>query len=615
MAAYAPASTDDALAMLHASLDRLTCADWELAGAAAQRRALLALGAAASKLAVARGEALLAMDSSGGHAADGQPSARAWLRHQARVTRQAARDLCRQGRMLVAHPVLREALAYGELSQSWAGQLADWTGRLPAGEVDAADKILLDAMRAGLDLHPDLARLAQAIYEAVRGQQPDPDGPGDGFDDRHVAMGTTIGGAGKLRGDLSASCAALIEKAFAAFGKSAGPDDLRNPGMRNHDALEAALRLALGAPDIPETSGMKTRAMAVMSLADLLAMDGASALEDAWLTARAGEPGWFFGAGAQAAACAAQITPVVTGTADWDVLSRMADVFLDAHGLSDHGSTCDGQPGPTEHGPHEHGPAKPGPGKRDAAGGLATPSRAESSDGRGTASHRPAEHSRHRCGCTCGGCDCPPPRGLHGPLSPAARLALERTLLALSIRALTGPGGLAGFLRASLLGRPFTGASLVLDVGSTDDIPGHLRRAVILRDKHCQWPGGCDQPASRCEPHHHQPRAHGGPTALWNLDLYCLAHHHHFIHRLGWRIIKHTDGTRDAVSPDGKITRSHHSPSPATGRGSPGTAPPGNSPGTASPGNGQDAAPPGSPLAGDPHGTGRTAHPPPSQHA
>jgi hypothetical protein len=36
MAAYAPASADDALAMLHASLDHLTATDWEVAGSAMQ---------------------------------------------------------------------------------------------------------------------------------------------------------------------------------------------------------------------------------------------------------------------------------------------------------------------------------------------------------------------------------------------------------------------------------------------------------------------------------------------------------------------------------------------------------------------------------------------------
>jgi hypothetical protein len=227
---------------------------------------------------------------------------------------------------------------------------------------------------------------------------------------------------------------------------------------------------------------------------------------------------------------------VVTGTPDWTVLSEMADVFLEAHGLQGHRTR--------EHGTREDGTRE-----------------------RGTRDENTRDNGPGSCGCTCGGCDCPPP-GLQGPLSPAARLALERTLLAMSARALSGPEGLAGFLRASLLGRPFNGASMVLDIGSTDDIPGHIRRAVILRDRHCQWPGGCDRPASQCEPHHLRPRADGGATSLQNLHLYCLVHHHHFIHRLGWRIIHHPDGARDAISPSGKIIRSH--PPASTGQGPPG---------------------------------------------
>jgi hypothetical protein len=518
MAAQAPASTDEALAMLHASLDHLAGTDWQAEGGRGQGLALRSLVAARSKWTVAHGGALTAFGSGGGFAADGHPSPRTWLRHEARLTKLAARDLDVHARRLIAHPVLRAALASGEVSDSWAWQLAAWNDRLPAGQVDAADGILLDATRAGLPLHPDIARLAQAIYETVRGQSPDSDPDDDGYRDRDVRMGTTLGGAGRLKGDLSAQCAVLLAQAFAAFGKNVGADDLRGPGQRNHDALEIALRLALGVPGIPDTSGMKTRAQAVMSLADLLALDGASVVQEAWLAARAGEPGWFCGPAARATACAAQVTPVVTGSPDWNVLGEMADVFLQAHG------------------DREDGDREEGSGPRS-------------------------------CGCTCGGCDCPPP-GLQGRLSPAARLALERTLLAMSVRALSGPQGLAGFLRANLLGRPFAGASLVLDVGSTDDIPDHIRRAVILRDRHCQWPGGCDRPAAQCEPHHLRPRADGGPTSLDNLYLYCLVHHHHFIHRLGWQLIHHPDGTRDAISPTGKVIRSH--PLAGSGQGPPG---------------------------------------------
>jgi hypothetical protein len=180
---------------------------------------------------------------------------------------------------LAAHPLLRDALASAEISESWARQLAIWTDRLPADEVDKADKILIDAARAGLDLHPDIAKLAEAIFEAVRGQRPDVDPEDDGFADRGVRMGVTIGGAGKVTGDLSAPCAALLQQVFATFGKGTGAGDLRNPGQRNHDALETALRLSLGVPGIPDSGGLKTRALAVISLAELLRMDGASVLQ------------------------------------------------------------------------------------------------------------------------------------------------------------------------------------------------------------------------------------------------------------------------------------------------------------------------------------------------
>jgi hypothetical protein len=225
-------------------------------------------------------------------------------------------------RALKEHPLLRDALADGEISESWAGQFARWNDRLPAREMDKADGILLGAARDGLSLRPDIARLAQVIYEAVMGQMPSPDGDGDGRD-RDLRLATTIGGAGKLHGDLSPRCAALLEQVLAAFGKRVGPDDLRSQGERNHDALETALRLSLGTPDVPQSGGMKTQGLVIMTLGDLLRMDGASVLVSEWLaaqdeklrnallTAKAGEPGWLAGDDAAAAGCAARSTSAI----------------------------------------------------------------------------------------------------------------------------------------------------------------------------------------------------------------------------------------------------------------------------------------------------------------
>jgi hypothetical protein len=73
---------------------------------------------------------------------------------------------------------------------------------------------------------------------------------------------------------------------------------------------------------------------------------------------------------------------------------------------------------------------------------------------------------------------------------------LEHQILGKVLQVVSGPGGMASFLRQNLMGKGLNGPSLPLDVGQTDDIPVHLRRLVDLRDQTCQYPGGCDQPAS-----------------------------------------------------------------------------------------------------------------------
>jgi hypothetical protein len=142
--------------------------------------------------------------------------------------------------------------------------------------------------------------------------------------------------------------------------------------------------------------------------------------------------------------------------------------------------------------------------------------------------------------------------------------ALEHQILAKVIAVVSGPGGVASFLRRNLLGKGLGGPSLPLDAGQTDQIPAHLRRLVALRDQTCQHPGGCDQPAAGCEPHHVVHRADGGRTSLANLKDYCWWHHHVLLHELGWALTVHPDGTSQVKSPGGKIIRSH-SPPPRPG--------------------------------------------------
>ena len=65
-------------------------------------------------------------------------------------------------------------------------------------------------------------------------------------------------------------------------------------------------------------------------------------------------------------------------------------------------------------------------------------------------------------------------------------------------------------------------------------VPAHIRRALVLRDRGCTFPG-CDRPASVCDSHHILAWLRGGPTQLENLILLC-GHHHRLIHRSEWTV-------------------------------------------------------------------------------
>ena len=126
---------------------------------------------------------------------------------------------------------------------------------------------------------------------------------------------------------------------------------------------------------------------------------------------------------------------------------------------------------------------------------------------------------------------------------------------------LSGPGGLASFLRRRQLGARLAGPSLPLDIGYSETIPAGIRNAVMLRDKHCQWAGRCDQPAEACQVHHTRHKADGGPTSVTDCVLLCWFHHQIAIHRWGWTLVLNPDGTTTAWNKDKtKVLHSHGPP-------------------------------------------------------
>ncbi len=73
----------------------------------------------------------------------------------------------------------------------------------------------------------------------------------------------------------------------------------------------------------------------------------------------------------------------------------------------------------------------------------------------------------------------------------------------------------------------FDGPDRVISVSRRRTFTGALRRAIEVRDRHCQHPSGCDEPADRCDVDHIQPYTDGGPTSLDNGRLSCWPHNRH----------------------------------------------------------------------------------------
>src|SRR6266568_1511328 len=110
-AAVAPASAGQALAALRGALAYLAKADATTLSTAEQAGCLRELERAESVRIAARSRVLSAFNAGCGYEADGQGSARSWLRWQARITGAATSWM----RRLAAHAAVGDALAAGQV--------------------------------------------------------------------------------------------------------------------------------------------------------------------------------------------------------------------------------------------------------------------------------------------------------------------------------------------------------------------------------------------------------------------------------------------------------------------------------------------------------------------
>jgi hypothetical protein len=317
------------------------------------------------------------------------------------------------------------------------------------------------------------------------------------FADRGVRLETTFQGAGVMTGDLTPECAAVVAKVLDALSAPAGKDDDRTQEQRYHDALQEAMKRLVAAKLLPERAGQPVKVWAHISLADLMLLDADSALQEQWTEH------------VRARWAAHRAAASETGAND--------GAWLD--GDAAEAIACDAA----------MAPIVTGDVNVDALDDLVR---------------------------LCVELD-----GRRDGARDAAWAALEQAVIGKAVDLLSGPGGLASFLRRRQLGARLGGPSLPLDIGYAESIPAGIRNAVTLRDKHCQWAGRCDQPAEACQVHHTKHKANGGPTSVTDCVLLCWFHHQVVIHRWGWTLVVNPDGTTTAWNKDKtKVLHSHGPP-------------------------------------------------------
>ena len=118
-----------------------------------------------------------------------------------------------------------------------------------------------------------------------------------------------------------------------------------------------------------------------------------------------------------------------------------------------------------------------------------------------------------------------------------------------------GPS-LSSLVCDSVLHRVVMAGSVILDYGTaTRTISANLFNALVVRDRHCRFPG-CDRPAAWSDAHHVVHVEDGGPTCPSNCVLLCRRHHTR-LHRKGWSAELQPDGEFVVHDPGGRVFVSH----------------------------------------------------------
>ncbi len=431
-----------------------------------------------------------------------------WLRDALRIPAHQARQLIALGSLMATRPALADAILEGAITTAQAAIVGD-----------VIDDVTIDLRDTDQSTDGHAADSGQSNSGQSDPHQPDPDRPdGSGRPDPAGLRGTA---------DLLAACEAALIKHAATLEPSA----LRIAGNRilAHIAPERADAILKARLDRDEARAHRTRTLTLTPIGH--GQTRLSALLDA----------------ESAATLRAAIEPLAR-----PFVGRSEYATDPAHTISRQSGPGQSEPG--QAGPGQAGPGSTGPGRAGSC---------EAQPGPGIRDLRDLGQRRHDA------------------LIDICRLALatdtlpdnggERPHLTVTadydvLRGEIGAGTLDSGESVSpdTVRRMACDAQIIpavlgthgelLDLGRSRRLfTGPLRRAIVLRDQGCAFPG-CDRPPRWCDGHHVISWLTGGPTNLANAVLLCRRHHR-IIHQtdkvdVGWTVRIAGDGLPEFIPPE-----------------------------------------------------------------
>ncbi len=496
--------------------------------------------------------------------AQGAANTAAWLRDRWRITPSTATRLVKLAAAAARQPVSAQALAAGVVNAEQLHVITAALSRLPMVHQEDGERFLLD--QADVLGPRELGRIGERLLEVVDPDQADKAGrealereERRAHHERCFSV-IDIPGCTRVRvtGWLDREAAAIVRTALDPLcaprpDPDSGLRNARSPAQRRADALTEVCRLALACGQLPDNGGDRPQLVVTIPLTTLQQQLNEVQLDGLALPI--------------ALPSALSIAPPFRP-------SPSAGTVPASGGEKPHQPRKPGRTSPPD---DPGGSPSGGVGLYGGAAGSAPSGAAGSAPSSGTGS------------APSSGAGLVPSSG--AGLARSSGAGLARSSGAGFVRSSGAgfvPSGGAGFVSSSGTGSASSGGAGLADgwAGVLDDggrisvaaarrmacdagilpvvlggsgqildlgrqrrlFTGPLRRALMLRDGGCAFPG-CDRPARWCDGHHIRHWADGGTTCLDNAVLLC-GYHHRVIHHDEWTVrISPADGLPEFLPP------------------------------------------------------------------